>query len=97
MEWTRPWLRVLKTAGRAHTVEDARRAIADVQASGVRRWSLDLISGLPGLDPASWRRSLEETVAAAGRRINLSFTCTLSCCSSRTVIRSLVCLLHLVA
>ena len=56
---------VLASAGRAHTVEESRAAIAAVRACpGVRRWSLDLISGLPGLTPKLWRESLRETVAA---------------------------------
>ena len=64
---------VLRTAGRAHTVEDAIAAIAAVKANmpGVKRWSLDLISGLPGLTPELWRRSLREAVAARPSHVSV--------------------------
>lgn len=37
----------------------------------VKRWSLDLISGLPGLTPALWRESLEEAVKAAPSHVSV--------------------------
>lgn len=56
--------RLLEVCGRAHSLDDVQRAVDAVQASGIPTWSLDLISGLPGLDMAAWRESLEATVAA---------------------------------
>ena len=70
---------VLKLAGRAHTVQESRAACAavaealrDAQAREASKpkdsrklfsWSLDLISGLPGLTRDAWRASLAEAVA----------------------------------
>ena len=68
----------LQTAGRAHTVEEARvacgevhKALKEAQASEQKQnkksakkysWSLDLISGLPGSSNSTWRASLLEAV-----------------------------------
>ena len=67
---------VLKSAGRAHSADDARAAVGFMQAAQQQqqnnnisspvtvsrapplRWSIDLISGLPGLDTETWGRTL---------------------------------------
>lgn len=45
-------------SGRLHTRDAALRDVARVRAAGIHRISLDLIAGLPGQTPASWRESL---------------------------------------
>ena len=56
---------VLRAAGRAHTAADARVAIETVRREArLRAWSLDLISGLPGLSLETWEDSLREAVDA---------------------------------
>jgi oxygen-independent coproporphyrinogen-3 oxidase len=54
------WLRLL---GRRHSAADARRAVERVRAGGVDNLSLDLMFGLPGLDLATWRRTLQDAIA----------------------------------
>lgn len=55
---------VLRGAGRAHTRADALDAVRIVRAAApAHGWSLDLIGGLPGSSPESWRRTLDEAVA----------------------------------
>ena len=39
------------------------RALEDVRDSGVRSWSLDLMSALPGLGEAAWARTLSQAIA----------------------------------
>ena len=48
-----------------------RLAIEAVRSSGVRSWSLDLISGLPGLDAAGWRHSLQEAIRAGPGHVSV--------------------------
>jgi len=62
---------VLATAGRAHVLEEGHSAITQVKESGIRRWSLDLMSGMPGLTLDMWRHSLEAAVAAAPHHISV--------------------------
>ncbi|KAH8072385.1 coproporphyrinogen oxidase [Aureococcus anophagefferens] len=55
---------VLEAAGRAHRRADALAAVAAVRAADLPHgWSLDLISGLPGLDGGLWRDTLAEALA----------------------------------
>ena len=37
----------------------------------MRSWSLDLISGLPGLDAAGWRHSLLEAIRAGPDHVSV--------------------------
>ncbi len=50
---------------------DVYRAIEAVRASRIRSWSLDLISGLPGLDMDSWRHSLREAIRAGPDHVSV--------------------------
>lgn len=47
------------------------RALEAVHASGVRSWSLDLMSGLPRLTAACWQASLDAAVAAGPHHISV--------------------------
>lgn len=48
--------------GRRHSPEDSRRSVELALAAGFETVSVDLIYGLPGQDPGSWRRTLELAV-----------------------------------
>src|SRR5580693_1688460 len=50
----------LVAAGRMHRRADIYRAVPILRAAGIRNISFDLIAGLPGQTPESWRTSLEE-------------------------------------
>jgi oxygen-independent coproporphyrinogen III oxidase len=52
----------IETLGRKHTPEQIERAVARGRAAAVPSISLDLIFGVPGQTPASWRRSLERAI-----------------------------------
>jgi oxygen-independent coproporphyrinogen-3 oxidase len=52
-------------------LSDVYAAIDAVTASGLPSWSLDLISGLPGLKMAGWQHSLEQAVAAGPDHISV--------------------------
>jgi oxygen-independent coproporphyrinogen-3 oxidase len=56
---------LLSACGRAHDLADVYKAIEAVYAAGVPSWSLDLMSGLPGLTPEGWRAGLEAALDAA--------------------------------
>lgn len=62
---------LLEACGRAHSLADVYRAIDAVAAAGVSSWSLDLMSGLPGLAMGAWRASLAEAVRAAPSHISV--------------------------
>ena len=53
----------LKAVGRRHDAATALRAIATLRAGGIANISCDLIYGLPGQSPESWRRSLDVLLA----------------------------------
>ena len=48
----------LKSVGRRHSAEDAIRAVDVLRRSGIENVSLDLIYGLPGQTPETWKKSL---------------------------------------
>jgi oxygen-independent coproporphyrinogen-3 oxidase len=50
---------VLAGSGRRHTAGEAGAAFAAARAAGIRRVSVDLMYGLPGLDLPAWRRTVE--------------------------------------
>jgi coproporphyrinogen III oxidase-like Fe-S oxidoreductase len=52
-------------------LSDVYAAIDAVTAAGLPSWSLDLISGLPGLKLAGWQHSLEQAVAAGPNHISV--------------------------
>jgi oxygen-independent coproporphyrinogen-3 oxidase len=51
--------------GRRHDPEQARRSVEIARAAGFDTVSIDLIYGLPGQTPETWRRTLEAAVALA--------------------------------
>lgn len=62
---------LLRACGRAHGTADVAAALSAVAASGFPSWSLDLMSGLPGLTRAAWRQSLQSAIAAAPPHISV--------------------------
>jgi oxygen-independent coproporphyrinogen-3 oxidase len=54
---------ILGFLGRVHDRERAVAAVAEVQRSGFRRVSCDLIYAVPGLDDRRWRSTLEQVIA----------------------------------
>ena len=59
---------VLASLGRRHRRRDLLEAIGwmrqELRRGALRSWSLDLIQGLPGANPAHWRDQLERAIAA---------------------------------
>ena len=63
---------VLRWAGRGHTLEQSRAAIKALRSNrGVKRWSLDLISGMPGLTTKVWSDSLKEAIDVTPHHISI--------------------------
>ncbi|KAF8067246.1 hemW [Scenedesmus sp. PABB004] len=62
---------LLAACGRSHSLADVRAAVEAVRGAGLPSWSLDLISGLPGLDLAGWRHSLEQAIAAGPDHVSV--------------------------
>jgi oxygen-independent coproporphyrinogen-3 oxidase len=54
---------LLPRIDRLHTAAQAREAFAAARAAGFDNVSLDLMYGLPDLDPAAWERTLDEALA----------------------------------
>ncbi|MEW5307713.1 MAG: hypothetical protein WDW38_008300 [Sanguina aurantia] len=61
----------LALCGRAHDLRDVYRAIEAVSGSGIRSWSLDLMSGLPRLTLPAWEHSLREGIKAGPTHISV--------------------------
>lgn len=53
----------LRTLGRVHTADEARGAAAILREAGIRDLGLDLIYGIPGQTPETWRQSVAEALA----------------------------------
>jgi oxygen-independent coproporphyrinogen-3 oxidase len=53
----------LARMGRRHNAAQAADTVALLRASGFERLGLDLIAGLPGVPPAEWQQTLENTLA----------------------------------
>jgi oxygen-independent coproporphyrinogen-3 oxidase len=51
--------KLLELAGRSHTVDEIFSAINIIEKTGIKNWSLDLISGLPEQTLESWEYSLK--------------------------------------
>jgi oxygen-independent coproporphyrinogen III oxidase len=51
--------RELARTGRRHTAEAVASEVAALRAAGIGNFNIDLIAGLPGQTPASWRESLD--------------------------------------
>jgi oxygen-independent coproporphyrinogen-3 oxidase len=62
--------RALKTLGRIHSGDDARRALDMVAAAGFLRWNIDLMHGLPGQDAQSAASDLTEAVRRSAGHIS---------------------------
>lgn len=62
---------LLKLCGRAHDVADVYRAIEAVYATDIKSWSLDLMSGLPGLTEPTWEHSLNAALDAAPTHLSV--------------------------
>ncbi|HEY7676017.1 MAG TPA: radical SAM family heme chaperone HemW [Candidatus Methylomirabilis sp.] len=62
--------RLLRVAGRDHTAEDARRAVAEARAAGFANLSLDLIFALPGQTLDDWEATLAEAAALAPEHLS---------------------------
>jgi putative oxygen-independent coproporphyrinogen III oxidase len=62
---------VLKTLGRAHTVQNARDAARIARESGFGNIGVDLIYGVPGQSLAQWRESLESAIALGPQHLSV--------------------------
>jgi oxygen-independent coproporphyrinogen-3 oxidase len=62
---------VLRRAGRRHTAADVEAAFLRLRAGGFANLGLDLIAGLPGAGPASWRASLQRACALAPQHVSV--------------------------
>lgn len=62
---------VLRAMGRRHTAADIVQAVAAVKSAGFANFGLDLIAGLPGVDPAQWQVSLERALALAPAHLSV--------------------------
>lgn len=61
----------LKSAGRMHRRADIYRAVPILRGAEIRNISFDLIAGLPKQTTASWRTSLEESIALSPEHISI--------------------------
>ena len=61
---------LLKTLGRVHTADQARRSYGLLREAGFDHVNLDLIFAVPGQTRETWRASLRETVALAPEHIS---------------------------
>jgi putative oxygen-independent coproporphyrinogen III oxidase len=62
---------LLKLCGRAHDVADVYRAIEAVYSTNIKSWSLDLMSGLPGLTESTWEASINAALDAAPTHLSV--------------------------
>ncbi|HEY2117834.1 MAG TPA: radical SAM family heme chaperone HemW [Candidatus Acidoferrum sp.] len=61
----------LRAAGRMHRSTDIYRAVPILRDVGIGNVSFDLIAGLPKQTTATWRRSLEESIALFPEHISI--------------------------
>jgi oxygen-independent coproporphyrinogen-3 oxidase len=61
----------LRWLGRIHTSAEATAAFMAARAAGFTNLNLDLIFGLPGQPPATWRRTLAHAVRLQGEHLSL--------------------------
>lgn len=61
---------LLKTLGRVHSTEQARRSFEILRNAGFDNLNIDLIFGVPGQTPSQWKESLETTIALAPEHIS---------------------------
>jgi putative oxygen-independent coproporphyrinogen III oxidase len=62
---------LLLACGRSHSLRDVMRAIESVYAADVTNWSMDLISGLPGLTEDIWTSTLRTALDASPHHISI--------------------------
>jgi len=62
---------MLRTLGRIHDADQARRAVCDARAAGIENLNLDLIFGLPGQDLSAWQKDLEGIMALEPDHLSL--------------------------
>ena len=62
---------VLSAIGRRHTAEDIRRAMAEVRSAAFPHVNMDLIAGLTGDTPESFRASLDECLTLGADNITV--------------------------
>lgn len=62
---------LLQVCGRAHSLPQVYMALDALAAASPPSWSLDLISGLPGLTVEGWGHSLREAVRAQPHHISI--------------------------
>lgn len=53
----------IRTLGRRHTAADVERTVTAARRSGMRSVSIDLIFGVPGQTPQSWRQSVQTAIS----------------------------------
>lgn len=61
---------LLLAMDRIHTADEAREALRAVGRAGFRRWSCDLMFGLPGQTVTRWERDLAEVVALGASHVS---------------------------
>ena len=62
---------LLEAIGRRHRHQDIETAVALLNAEGLSRWSLDLISGLPRLTPTLWEATLDKALSLSPPHVSL--------------------------
>ena len=62
---------LLAATGRRHSRQHIETAVALLKAEGMGRWSLDLVSGLPGLTPALWEATLDAALALSPPHLSI--------------------------
>ena len=62
---------LLKACGRAHGLEEVHQAIDIVGSSGVKNWSMDLISSLPHQTTEMWEESLQLTIESRPTHVSV--------------------------
>lgn len=62
---------LLAAMGRRHNRRHIETAVALLKAEGLFRWSLDLISGLPGLTPALWEATLDQALSLSPPHVSI--------------------------
>ena len=60
----------LRALGRIHRAAEAEKAVEMARKAGFDNLSLDLISGIPNMPPAHWRRSLNRALELAPEHIS---------------------------
>ena len=61
----------LKILTRIHSAKQAIKAIQSARQAGIDNIGIDLIFGIPGQSPASWRQNLEQAVDIRPRHISM--------------------------